>query len=267
MDQVTDLLTHKGIPSLTDREKETLRLLFGGHDAKSIARYLGLSVHTINERLRDARRKLDVSSSREAARLLAQTERGGPDSLADKVLGVPDSAGNVSSSQQARRWYNAAHRLAWFGGGMFIMSLVIAAFALSSTFHGNAAPAEQATVSPAMGSNAPTSASLGAAREWLALLDHQRWDESWRTAAALFKSHVTAAQWASTIQSVMQPLGKASTRTFRDVTKTSALPGAPAGEYEVLQFQTSFAGKNEAIETVTLARDQSGWKVAGYFIR
>ena len=43
----------EGIKALTDKEKETLRLILRGHDAKSSARELGLSVHTINERLRD----------------------------------------------------------------------------------------------------------------------------------------------------------------------------------------------------------------------
>lgn len=62
------------LKSLSEREQDTLRLLLAGHDAKSIARDLGLSVHTVNDRLREARRKLGVSSSREAARLLGQAE-------------------------------------------------------------------------------------------------------------------------------------------------------------------------------------------------
>ena len=53
-----------GYDELTDKEKQTLRLMVRGHDAKSAASELALSVHTINERLRDARRKLAVSSSR-----------------------------------------------------------------------------------------------------------------------------------------------------------------------------------------------------------
>jgi DNA-binding CsgD family transcriptional regulator len=44
----------RGIEALTERERDTLRLLLAGHDAKSIASLRGLSVHTINERLRDA---------------------------------------------------------------------------------------------------------------------------------------------------------------------------------------------------------------------
>jgi DNA-binding CsgD family transcriptional regulator len=50
--------------TLTGKEKQTLRLLVSGHDAKSMARELGLSVQTVNERLRDAQRKMAVSSSR-----------------------------------------------------------------------------------------------------------------------------------------------------------------------------------------------------------
>lgn len=68
-----------GYQTLTEKEKQTLRLIVRGHDAKSSARHLGLSVHTVNERLRDARRKLEVSSSREAARLLLEKEGGGHD--------------------------------------------------------------------------------------------------------------------------------------------------------------------------------------------
>lgn len=78
----------EALRTLTEREKETLRLLVAGHDAKSIARSLGLSVYTVNERLRDARRKLRVSSSREAARLLIEAEGEIPKLLGDKRFGV-----------------------------------------------------------------------------------------------------------------------------------------------------------------------------------
>ncbi|MBE1525681.1 DNA-binding CsgD family transcriptional regulator [Sphingopyxis sp. OAS728] len=55
---------------LTDREMEILRLLVAGHTVKTIAARLGRSETSINERLRAARRKTGVGSSRELARLL-----------------------------------------------------------------------------------------------------------------------------------------------------------------------------------------------------
>ena len=74
-----------GVQKLTQRQKEILRLLLNGFDAKSAARQLGISVHTVNEHLREARRHLEVSSSREAARVFGQAESPlkilGPESL------------------------------------------------------------------------------------------------------------------------------------------------------------------------------------------
>jgi len=55
---------------LTDREVEILRLLAAGHTVKTIAARLDRSETSINERLRTARRKTGVGSSRELARLL-----------------------------------------------------------------------------------------------------------------------------------------------------------------------------------------------------
>ena len=56
--------------ALNQRELEILRLLAGGHTVKSIAVQLGRSEASINDRLREARRKTGVGSSRELARLI-----------------------------------------------------------------------------------------------------------------------------------------------------------------------------------------------------
>src|SRR5450830_1529076 len=56
---------------LTAQEQDLLRLLAQGHTAKTIANLTGLSVNSVNERLRSARRKTGAVSSRELARRLA----------------------------------------------------------------------------------------------------------------------------------------------------------------------------------------------------
>ena len=63
---------------LTNRQKEILRLLFNGHDAKSAASELNISVHTVNEHLSQVRKLLNASSSRVAARLFAEFEDAPP---------------------------------------------------------------------------------------------------------------------------------------------------------------------------------------------
>jgi len=269
-----------GLQALSEREKETLRLLLGGHDIKSIAAGLGLSVNTVNERLREARRKLGASSSRQAARMLADAEQGGhkfsgdfsgaPNSSGHKEIGVADEAARTASHERSHRAPAKGHSVAWLAGGMLVMSLIIAAAVLSFALQEGARTSAQSTAqTPAqITSAAPAaSASAGSAREWLALVDGQNWEDSWSAAGELFRTHVTPADWASNIQPIRPGMGAVSSRVLKDVTKATKLPGLPDGQYEILQFATSFARKPDAIETVTLVREPSGWKVDGYFIK
>lgn len=59
---------------LSTTERQVLDLLAQGHTAKSIASLTGASVGSVNERLRAARRKTGVGSSRELARRLQPQE-------------------------------------------------------------------------------------------------------------------------------------------------------------------------------------------------
>jgi DNA-binding CsgD family transcriptional regulator len=69
--------------ALTPKELEVLQLLAAGHTVKSIAAQLDRSEASINERLRDARRKTGVGSSRELARLLNEQKNW------DRNFGLP----------------------------------------------------------------------------------------------------------------------------------------------------------------------------------
>ena len=64
------------------------------------------------------------------------------------------------------------------------------------------------------------------------------------------------------------PLGELISRTIKNSTYTTSLPGAPDGEYVVIQFSTSFAKKMQIIETVTPMLEKDGvWRVSGYYIK
>ncbi len=102
---------------------------------------------------------------------------------------------------------------------------------------------------------------------WLALLDNERYEASWKAAASVFRSRIDSAKWAKLAASVRAPLGAFVERHLASATYTTTLPGAPDGEYVVLQFQTRFANKAEAVETVTPMMDDGQWRVAGYYIR
>ena len=103
---------------------------------------------------------------------------------------------------------------------------------------------------------------------WLILVDHGKYVDSWKEASTLFRSALTEGAWAKQIGQVRGPLGDVASRKLLTATYSKTLPGAPDGEYVVAQFQTEFAHKKSAVETVVSAREKDeSWRMAGYFIR
>lgn len=167
--------------TLSVRELEVLRLLAEGHTIKSIAAQLGRTEASINERLRDARRKTGVGSSRELARQL------GAQKIWDKN---PDLA---KTSPQAEGSVQPAHRGLTGPKGTLAMliampliaagSLLMAADAPYNAARPGAAPATTAAtrVSPLVGRWALDTARVPAEERpqsvtiSFAVLPDQRW--------------------------------------------------------------------------------------------
>jgi hypothetical protein len=69
------------------------------------------------------------------------------------------------------------------------------------------------------------------------------------------------------LQATHAPLGSVQ-RKLKSATYTTTVPGAPDGEYYVIQFDSSFEHKNSAVETITPMLDKDGrWKAAGYYLK
>ena len=110
--------------------------------------------------------------------------------------------------------------------------------------------------------------ALAAARTWLAFVDEGKYGDSWETAAAYFKRAITREKWEQMLTAVRNPLGRLVSREIVSKMYSQSLPGAPDGEYVVIQFAASFENKKSAIETVTPMLDSDGeWRVSGYFIK
>lgn len=109
--------------------------------------------------------------------------------------------------------------------------------------------------------------ATAAAEQWLALIDAGQFEQSWQAAAPIFKAAVTQSQWRNSLEGVRKPLGTLVSRSVKNARFTKSLPGAPDGEYVVIQFSTTFSNKQRAIETVTPMRNGGVWKVSGYFIK
>lgn len=272
-------MTHD-LEALTEKEKEAPRLLLVGHDAKSMARALDLSVHTINDRLRHARRKLAVPSSKVAARLLhdwegeegvpvspaglppadprradaANTASTAPQSLGHKTFG--DAQPPVAGPDGTRKAGDASvmHPALWIAGGLAMISVAIALFALS-------APADSPPTTPSTEATQPAAASA-IVRDWLQLVDAGNWEASYEATADSFRSVNTLELWSSVSEDVRVPLGAV---TSREAVSEELIPGGPRG-LSLVRFRTSFANRADVTETLSLSPEGGTCKVSGYII-
>ena len=105
------------------------------------------------------------------------------------------------------------------------------------------------------------------ALQWVSMIDRGDYAGSWSNAGGLFQSHITSAAWAGQAGPTREPLGEVKSRKVLSEEDAATLPGAPDGTYKIIRFTTVFAHKQDAVETVVLAKEAAGWKVDGYFIK
>ncbi len=103
-------------------------------------------------------------------------------------------------------------------------------------------------------------------QKWLALLDDQKYEESWKEAGSLFRSEVTQEQWIASLKHFRDPLGSMISRAFSRIDFAKTLRGAPDGDYAIIHFTTSFKNKNDVTERLTLVKEDGRWQVAAYAI-
>ena len=111
-------------------------------------------------------------------------------------------------------------------------------------------------------------AAVTASQTWLALVDEGNYSGSWEEAAEYFRLAVTMEQFQRSMTAFRGPLGKVVSRELEAKEYTRTLPGAPDGEYVVIQYETSFENKKSAVETITPMLDNDGkWRISGYYIK
>jgi hypothetical protein len=110
--------------------------------------------------------------------------------------------------------------------------------------------------------------AVAAAEAWLELVDGGDYAKSWLEAASYLRGAVSKDTFEQQMSAARNPLGKVLSREVKKTTYMTTAPGAPDGEYVVIQTDTSFENKKSAVETITPMLDEDGkWRVSGYFIK
>lgn len=231
------------LSGLTDRELEVLRLLAAGHTAKTIATRLGRSETSINERLRAARRKTGVGSSRELARLLeAQKNR---DKNID--LSAPRFAPDTAGEPETVGFRSAKGMIAMLVTlPVVALGLIVAADPATQ----QAAPTIQQTAAPPT-AHAAASQTLPLVGRWS--LDVARIPQAERPQSVTMTFRVSPdGKWTSLVE-IVAPDG-ASTHAE----STAALDGVPVPISGNMDFIDTVALRQPAPNTLVMTLGKNG---------
>ena len=104
----------------------------------------------------------------------------------------------------------------------------------------------------------------GAAESWLALVDENRFAESWEAAAGLLQKRIKREEWVQKARRLRDSVEVLSGRRLAMTRYRSSLQRAPGdGPFVVLKYRsTSAAGHFE--ELLLAVRRDKTWKVTGY---
>jgi Protein of unknown function (DUF4019) len=109
---------------------------------------------------------------------------------------------------------------------------------------------------------------IAASEKWLAVLDAGKFGPAWDTSSAYLKSVVTRKNWIQEIGAARKPLGKFDHRKAEKFARTHSFPGAPEGDYAIVEFDSTFANGKKATEHIVWTLETGDvWRVSGYFIR
>ena len=107
-----------------------------------------------------------------------------------------------------------------------------------------------------------------AADLWLTQIDTAKYLEAWKGFSPFFQERMTFEKWQQQIQSARSIFGNLITRKLQSSNFATTMPGAPDGNYAIIQYDTAFEKKKNAIETITLLHGKDNkWGLTGYYIK
>ena len=91
------------------------------------------------------------------------------------------------------------------------------------------------------------------------LVDDKNYAQSWSEAAKAFQNRQKTDAWTADATAKRTPLGAVASRDLKSIDLS-------ANNVAVIRYDTVFAHKAAAVETVTLIFENGGWSVTDYSV-
>jgi hypothetical protein len=97
------------------------------------------------------------------------------------------------------------------------------------------------------------------ARQWLVLVDDKNYAQSWSEASKTFQERQKTDAWVGQAQAKRAPLGAVVSRDLKTIDLSR-------NNTAIVSYDSVFAHRAAAVETVTLAFENGSWAVTAYAI-
>jgi hypothetical protein len=146
-------------------------------------------------------------------------------------------------------------RVSWTGTSEIVMKAAVAVLFIAIL----AAPAPAAPVRVSQSVTARATPD-DRARQWLTLVDDGDYGRGWQESGSALRSREGAQAWTAKIKAMRAPLGAMASRDLKVIDLESP-------DRVVVTYDSVFAHKAAAVETVTLEVEHGGWAVTGYSVK
>ena len=131
-----------------------------------------------------------------------------------------------------------------------------------------AAMALSAIVMPAFAQDPLRNEAVGAARDWLVLLDKHDIKQLYATSGKRFREGISEEKWSQVAEAGREQFGAVKSRTLLGAESPPDTPNRPKGDFMTVVFRADFGKRGVGTESLTLEREPDGkWRVIGYLMK
>lgn len=119
---------------------------------------------------------------------------------------------------------------------------------------------------PAFAGPSTEEQAVASANDFVKLVDASQFDKAYDAFSSFGQKAVSKEQFVAMMKGVQDKIGTQTSRKLKSKQFSHQLPGAPKGDYWVIDYETNFSKKGPSVERVTSMLEGKTWKVGGYVL-
>lgn len=108
--------------------------------------------------------------------------------------------------------------------------------------------------------------ALASAGSFLKLVDARQYPKAYLSFSKFAQKAATQETFINAMRTVQGQIGNQTSRKVLAKNFVHEIPGAPKGDYWIIDYDTNFSKKGPSVERVTTMLEGKSWKIGGYLL-